>query len=222
MIIGLAGNAGAGKDTAAGFLVSTYGFRQLALADNLKTLCKFVFQVSHAQCYDQKLKEKKFANPILLSPKHIEGILDFATRINGFDVTTEKIHKMYLYVGKLTTLKTPRELLQFVGTELLRDIVDLDYHLKVAKNKIDEGAENAMYVITDARFDNERLMIKKWGGKTALVDRKRTDKEIGLPDHASENDLGKTDNYDFILNNNGDIEDLAKEVDKLVTNINNL
>ena len=222
MIIGLAGKAGAGKDTAAEFLVSTYGFRQLALADNLKTLCKFVFQISHAQCYDQKLKEKKFANPILLSPKHIEGIVDFATRINGFEIDTVDVHRMYLYVGQLTVFKTPRELLQFVGTELLRDIVDIDYHLKVAKNKIDEGTENTMYVITDARFDNERQMIKKWGGITALVDRKTVDREVGLSNHASENSLSAKDNYDFVIDNSGDIDDLAKEVDKLVTNINNL
>jgi hypothetical protein len=223
MILGLAGKAGAGKDSAALVLSHNYDFKQIAFADNLKTMCKWVFQITQKQCYDQSVKEKKFATPIELSPEHIERILDYAYRINGFEVTTQQRYMMYKYVGNLTTLRTPRELLQFVGTELLREIIDEDYHVKVVKNKIDQDEDTcSTYVITDARFENERSKIKEWGGYTAIVDRESDKGAVGLAGHASENNMGSFDDYDFVINNNGSLDDLPKEIDKLVDSINNL
>jgi hypothetical protein len=158
----------------------------------------------------------------MLSPTHIEKIVDFAYRINGYEITTEQRYRMYKFVGELTVFKTPRILLQFVGTDILRGIVDTDYHVNVVKNKIDLDEEDNIYVITDARFENERLKIKEWGGLTVLVDRKTVDREVGLSNHASENSLGEHADYDFIIDNSGSLEDLPKEVDNLVSSINNL
>lgn len=38
MLIGLAGNAGVGKDTAAGYLRAAHGFRQIAFADPIRAM----------------------------------------------------------------------------------------------------------------------------------------------------------------------------------------
>jgi len=46
MIIGVAGNAGSGKDTVADHLVKHHGFVKVALADPLKRICREVFDFS--------------------------------------------------------------------------------------------------------------------------------------------------------------------------------
>ncbi len=43
MLIGLAGNAGVGKDTAAGYLRAAHGFRQIAFADPIRAMLQAAF-----------------------------------------------------------------------------------------------------------------------------------------------------------------------------------
>lgn len=57
MIIGLMGEIGAGKDTAAQFLVESYGFKRLAFADPLKDMCAAMFGLSRASFDDRFIKE---------------------------------------------------------------------------------------------------------------------------------------------------------------------
>lgn len=216
MIIGLAGKAGAGKDTVALLLHNNYGFSPLAFADNLKLLCRSVFKVNKKQCYDPEFKERKFATPIKFTPEAIEKICTYAEVKNGFTVSEEQRFKMYKYVGELKTFKTPRELLQFIGTEILREIIDDEYHVKVVKSKM---MEDQLYVITDARFENERTKVNEWEGKTVYIERPSNKKDVGFKNHASENSLGQLTDYDFVISNSGSIDDLALEVDRLVNNL---
>lgn len=51
MIVGLAGKAGVGKDTAAKVLVEKYGFDLRALADPVKRICRDVFSFTNEQLY---------------------------------------------------------------------------------------------------------------------------------------------------------------------------
>lgn len=51
MIIGFHGPAGAGKDTAADFLIRVYRFRRVAFADKLKIACKTIFGLSDSQVF---------------------------------------------------------------------------------------------------------------------------------------------------------------------------
>lgn len=57
MIIGLMGQKGSGKTTAAKFIEDMYEAERLAYADPLKRVCKEVFVLSDEQLYDQRLKE---------------------------------------------------------------------------------------------------------------------------------------------------------------------
>lgn len=50
-MLGVAGQAGSGKDTVADYLVSTYGFTKVALADPLKRLAYKVFDFSEDQLW---------------------------------------------------------------------------------------------------------------------------------------------------------------------------
>jgi len=57
VVIGLLGKKHVGKDTFADYLVQEYGFIKLTLAKPLKDICQILFDFSHEQLYDDKLKE---------------------------------------------------------------------------------------------------------------------------------------------------------------------
>lgn len=56
MIIGLVGKAQAGKDTVADYLVKHFFFQKAAFADDLKALCKDMFNLTDAQVNTQEGK----------------------------------------------------------------------------------------------------------------------------------------------------------------------
>jgi hypothetical protein len=163
MIIGLAGTMGSGKDTAGNFLKEK-GFETIAFADNLKQMAMEVFRLSERQCYDQELKMKPLLEPVKITMTHISRIMVYAEQKNGFSITKEEAMKLYALVDNGIELKTPREILQYLGTEILRDCINPNYHALVVKHAID--SRNLQKVaITDCRFPNERNFIKRWGGK---------------------------------------------------------
>ena len=218
MIIGLAGLAGSGKDTVAMELVNNYGFQRLAFADNLKLICMWAFGLNEKECHNPEIKERKFVNQILLNEKHIEKVINFATNVNKFEINQSQKNKMYGNLGKQVVFSTPRQVLQFVGTELLRDSVDDLYHVKVVKQLIDMRKIEHV-VITDARFPNERNEIKSWGGLTVLIDRGQKENKKGIQGHASENSL--EGEYDYVFKNDGKISDIPSKVEEMVEFINN-
>jgi len=214
----MAGKAGSGKDTSAEFMIESHGYQQVAFADNLKRLCMVVFGLTHDQCYDVKSKEKRFAKAKMLTPDNIEKLIKHVVSLNKFEVSEEARNKLYKHVGTGFVMRSPREVLQFAGTELLRESIRADYHLEVVRRRIEEnGWKNV--VITDARFENERAIIKKWGGKVVLVERKTKESDKGLKGHASENSLGDKSEYSHVLNNNGTLKDLECNVNTLMLEI---
>jgi hypothetical protein len=59
MIVGLCGQAGAGKDTVADFLVKNHGFVKVALADPLKRICRDVFAFTDEQLWGPSSERNK-------------------------------------------------------------------------------------------------------------------------------------------------------------------
>ena len=59
MIIGIAGNAGSGKDTVADHLVKNHGFVKVSLADPLKRICREVFDFSDEQLWGASEERNK-------------------------------------------------------------------------------------------------------------------------------------------------------------------
>ncbi len=81
--------------------------------------------------------------------------------------------------------KSPRQLMQLLGTEFGRDMIDKDIWLKVAQRRIelakDRGA--AGVVISDVRFDNEAAWVDKMGGHVIRIVRPGAQK---VSNHVSE------------------------------------
>lgn len=86
--------------------------------------------------------------------------------------------------------KTPRELLQFLGTDLLRNRFDKEIFVKNMKYRIQDVIEEVarrtllnkvtnepnnkdhrVIVVTDVRFDNEAQLIRSLGGRIIRVER---------------------------------------------------
>lgn len=201
MIIAFAGKMGSGKDTAAGFLKNE-GFETFAFADNLKEMAMEIFNLSKDQCYDQDLKMEPLEYPVTLEIEHITKIIVYAEQKNGFKIMKPEAMKLYALLNDPVTLTTPREILQYLGTEILRECIDENYHATVVKYKIDSRSIDKV-AITDCRFPNERYHVRKWGGLNVLIERPSRDitTTSGLKAHASENSLGEDSEYDYIIHN---------------------
>jgi hypothetical protein len=121
---------------------------------------------------------------------------------------------------------TPRELMQFIGTDLFRDkllnniwvnALFADYK-KPAQIAIETTGGYTNYptsvnfpnwIITDVRFPNEVEAIKKRGGIVIRINRNNIDNSST---RESETALDNYQGFDWTLDNCGNIEDLIKEV----------
>lgn len=173
MIVGFAGYARSGKDSAADALMSV-GFSRIAFADKLR---EFVYE---------------------LNPK-----------VAGWDL--RKIIDIYGWNGYKETSwgDSIREQLQYVGTDLARNILGPDVWVNATLQSISEEED---LVITDVRFPNEADAIRTRGGKVFLIQRRGVGPANG---HSSETAL---ENYEFddIIFNNGTLSEFHEKVKEMV------
>ena len=140
------------------------------------------------------------------------------------------------------TVYTPRLLLQHIGTELFRNqIIDgiwvnaLMSEYKPKEELVGTTPENIQWgevypnwIITDTRFPNEHQAVKDKGGINIRVNRPK-ERELILrnatsiidtrktlePEHKSETVLDNAE-FDYVILNNGTIEDLVNECRNII------
>jgi len=80
---------------------------------------------------------------------------------------------------------TPRRLMQTVGTEWGRQMVDPDLWLKVAHRRIRDARRAGVpgIVISDVRFNNEAEFVRRWDGEVIRIERPGVE---AVAAHASE------------------------------------
>ena len=107
----------------------------------------------------------------------------------------------------------PREAFQKIGTDFGRNILHTllpDLRMKDGELWIDifrrECPKNKLIVVTDVRFQNEADAIKEKGGIILFIKRDG----VAEDGHESERIDVK---YDYLVENNGTLEQLYKEVD---------
>lgn len=141
MIIGFVGFIGSGKDTAADYLVNFHEFRRDSFANTLKDAVACVFG------WDRTL---------------LEG------RTKEAREWREQVDEWWaerLGMPKLT----PRWVLQYWGTDVLRNHFHDDIWIASLENKMRKTRDNI--VISDVRFPNEILAIHNAGGIVVRVKR---------------------------------------------------
>lgn len=216
MILGLSGKALAGKDTVADYLLDNYGWtRKTGFASNLKAACMEVFNLNEFQVFDQEGKSKEFLDPLTTSPWHIRQLIDWMNKTHRVDLTDKNYFSL---IGK--KLYTPRDILQFVGTEVMRYFVP-NYHMEVVFRSV-KPTENV--IITDVRFPNEAQAILDNNGTLIRIcrpDELRLQYGANIDStHASEVALDGWSNWSYVLDNNTEtLISLYKQIDDLLEGI---
>lgn len=115
---------------------------------------------------------------------------------------------------------TPREILQKLGTEGMRNLFGQDFWIKRMQLEIDSfTSDDDLVVITDCRFQNEVDFIKDNGGIVIHLTRAGADGNIGIQNHASEADLDFsqfTDSNYVRVSNDGTVQKLYENLDCIV------
>jgi hypothetical protein len=201
MIIGICGFIGSGKDTIADYLVNFHEFRRDSFASTLKDAVAAVFG------WDRDL---------------LEG------RTKAAREWREQVDPWWAERLGMPAL-TPRWVLQYWGTEVCRNGFHDDIWIASLENKLRRSGDNI--VISDCRFPNEIKAIKAQGGRIVWVQRGELPEWYDLavesnhggfnhmktayPDvHVSETAWVGTD-FDIVIDNNGNIEDLYRQVKSL-------
>ena len=139
MIIGFVGLIGAGKDTAADYLVNFHGFRRDSFANTLKDAVAAVFG------WDRTL---------------LEG------RTKQAREWREQVDPWWAERLSMPNL-TPRWILQYWGTDVCRKSFHDDIWIASLENKLRNSQDNI--VISDVRFPNEIQAIHNAGGIVVRV-----------------------------------------------------
>lgn len=117
----------------------------------------------------------------------------------------------------------PRDAFQFIGTELFRNnmyklcpSIKRDVWVNVMKKKIEKNIKNNKNtIIADVRFQNEVDMIKKQKGIIIKVFR---DNVKSSDNHESENNIKNIKNFDYLITNDGTLQELYDKIDNLFLN----
>lgn len=113
------------------------------------------------------------------------------------------------------------EMLQKVGTDLFRDNFNVNTWVIATFLQIFNNPGN--YIITDCRFKNEAKAIKDNGGILLRINRSNNNISTNSTrnlQHQSEIDLDDYTAFDYIINNDTDLQDLEKKVIDFMKNIN--
>lgn len=206
-IVGLTGFAKSGKSTVAGFL-KELGGQEVAFAKHLKDVCSVALDIPRDYFDNQEFKEKPFF--VTLNEYDIGLILRYFQVSCVFE--PEAIIK---HAGVI--LESPRQIAQYVGTEILRAI-DPNIHINMAF-KLNENSKAKFLICSDIRFENELKAVKGRGGVVMGIQRDSIKPADMRNLHASEAEIPKLIfDADTIIFNQSTTEELKTAVEFSVHN----
>lgn len=231
-IVGIKGFKGSGKDTVAsmisyilhnGIMKANYdtwllyhknGFVEndeiiIHFADKLKDDISEFCGIDRKLLDRQDIKEENYYN-------FKTGIV--STNIKDADVVIDDIDEfdydnlsplLFLYNNNIS-IKI-RVLLQYYGTNIIRNHFWREAFIRYTMNKaFDIRNSKGQCIIADARFEDECMAIKYYGGKIIRVDRR-----VNNDNHESEQI--KISQDDYVIDNTGTLVGLFYKVLKFVT-----
>lgn len=107
---------------------------------------------------------------------------------------------------------TPRNILQKMGTECMRNGYAKDVWVRALEMRIRREGIRSDWCVTDVRFVEEAEAIKKWGGFVVLVHRPNVPL-IATAQHASEVVMESYKGWDYVLDNSGDLPQLYANIE---------
>ena len=201
MIVGICGLIGSGKGTVADILEKEQDFAKISFADSLKDTVSAVFGWPRHLLEGDTAESRAWREEIDTW---------WADRLNNPNLT-------------------PRWVLQYWGTEVLRRGFHDDIWVASIQNKLRNT--NRSYVIPDTRFPNEIDMIRKAGGQIWWV--RRGDPPLWFTDYQdgddrllSRNDIHPSEfmwarsRFDIIIDNDSTLEHLRQSVEESISYLN--
>jgi len=202
MIIGICGFIGSGKDTAADYLVNFHEFRRESFAATLKDAVASVFG------WDREMLEGRTKQ----SREWREQKDEWWSHRLGMNIT-------------------PRWVLQYWGTDVLRKNFHDDIWVASVENKLRQTQDHV--VISDCRFPNEIAALRRQGGRVIWIKRgplprwydfavQANHGDFHAVEYLSENQIHPSEtawvgtNFDSVIDNNGSIEQLYTQLKSLV------
>lgn len=115
--------------------------------------------------------------------------------------------------------RTPREILQKVGTDLFRNCFDEDIWVKTLQKRLEIINYNKNDIcISDLRMLNEAKALKKLGAILIKINRV-IDFNEKIDMHQSEIDLLYFNDWDYVIYNNTTFDNLYKQIDIIMKDI---
>ena len=197
MLIGISGKAQSGKDTFARFFMYEYGVR---------TGRKFSYKPMHYGMEGMQstsgIEVRKFADKL-------KEMVTLLTGIGKEQLEHEDVKSTAL--GEEWDGITPREMLQKLGTDLIRNQLNDKAWINALFNQFDPLMSK--WVVTDVRFPNEALCIKSRGGLLVRVN----NPNVKLMDHVTETALDDWKMWDLEFDNDKDLDKVQHFAGQLVS-----
>ena len=206
MIIGVMGQARAGKDTLADYLVRKYGFVRIAFADPIKRALRDWYGFSESQLWGDDKEKPDFRYPI-------PGKGHLTARVAAQVLGTE--------AGRLIWADTWSRL----GLEHAGLVLAGKYDYDRSRGLVERGwwsrfkKKPTGVVFSDVRFLNEVHGIRAApNGFVVRVKRKTAKGSVGLSGHQSEEEQKTIPDHslDHVIENNGTLQEFYLEVDKML------
>jgi hypothetical protein len=171
---------------------------ELAFADKLKEICSIIFNRAKYNFDSQDFKNETVSKEFWYYQNKMSNKI--------FNVIPEGEPEHYFVLIK----PTYRQMMQKIGTDLFKNNINPNIWIDLLDKQIKKGKH---YIITDLRFKDEYNFIKNKTKKNYIV--KILNDNVESMNHISENDLNNAE-FDYVINNNGSIDDLIKEVRKML------
>lgn len=208
--IGLCGFKGAGKDTAADYLVSKYGYTKISLADPLKRACQSIFGFPAEHLWgSSSLREVPDERYVFSGLDPVDG-----TPLHKVSIDTARFWQRESDGEFFPQFVTPRLALQSLGTEWGRRL-NSNLWVSACLNHIRQ-TDNPRHAISDVRFVNELTAIRAAGGIVVrLLRGERTS------NHPSELELESIplDSFNYVVSNNFSKDHLYQTLDKVMADL---
>ena len=203
-LLGFGGLLESGKDAVSDHLVTNNGFTKVSMSDPID-LCVLA------------------VNPIVFGEAKQYGLLSRLWRAllrKQPEIVYTRYREIHDRLGYVEAKRIPevRALLQRVGKEMGRDIIDIDIWTNLVRRTVVALLEDGHPVcISGIRFVEEQIMVKELGGQLIWVDRPghKSAAVATTAAHATEVQFADFD-QDLVLVNDGTLVELHDKAEGLV------
>ncbi len=135
---------------------------------------------------------------------------------------SEPLYEILHYAQRVCEFEEEKDrwFLQMVGTDWARN-KNPDVWVNLALRKMKSLGEGVNVYNSDIRFKNELIAMRREGFVCIKINR---DVERKMTEHISENELDGVDDkqWDYVIDNDGTVDDLCNKVNEIIFNLNDV